>query len=107
MTDCKNLRTEDVTPWHSDVFDHPDYKYTCKLSGKEVIPCLRCNHARCKDYEPPLVYKYDIFNESDIHCRECQFVGNPDKFEIYCTKSGHIVQDQGYCNYIKKRDNQK
>lgn len=49
--------------------------------------------------------KYDVFNESDIHCRECQFVGNPDKFEIYCTKSGNVVQDQGYCNYIKKRDN--
>lgn len=52
MTDCKNLRTEDITPWHGDVFDHPDYKYTCDLSGNEVIPCFRCNYTRCKYYEP-------------------------------------------------------
>ena len=51
MTDCKNLIIEDVTSWHSDVFDHPDYKYTCKLSGKEVIPYLNCNQTRCKNYE--------------------------------------------------------
>ena len=30
MNDCKYLKTEDVTPWHGDVFDHPDYKYICE-----------------------------------------------------------------------------
>ena len=52
MTDCKNLNAEDVTPWHCDVFDHPDYKYICRLTGKEVIPCIRCNENKCKNYEP-------------------------------------------------------
>ena len=52
-----------------------------------------------------LIYHYDIFDESDIHCRECLYCGNPSKFEIYCTKSGRIVQDKGYCNYVKPRDN--
>ena len=51
MLDCKNLKKEDVTSWHSDVFDHPCYKYICKLSGKEVITYFRCNES-CKDYEP-------------------------------------------------------
>lgn len=52
MTDCKFLKVEDVTPWHSDVFDHPDYEYTCKKTGKKLIPCLHCNPGRCKDYDP-------------------------------------------------------
>lgn len=52
MSNCKNLITEDVTPWHGDVFDHPNYKYTCKLNNSEVIPCLHCNNTRCKHYEP-------------------------------------------------------
>lgn len=51
MTDCKNLITEDITSWHSDVFDHPSYKHTCRLTEKEVIPCIHCNDKRCKDYE--------------------------------------------------------
>lgn len=54
-----------------------------------------------------LIYRYDIFNESDIHCRECIHVGNPHSFEIYCDKSGHIVQDKGYCNYAERRDDNK
>ena len=52
MMDCKNLNVEDITPWHGDVFDHPDYEYTCKITGKEVVPNLRCNKIRCKDYDP-------------------------------------------------------
>ena len=52
MSDCKNLIIEDITPWHGDVFDHPDYKYTCKLTGEEVIACIHCNDKRCKSYEP-------------------------------------------------------
>jgi hypothetical protein len=52
MSNCKNLITEDITPWHGDVFDHPNYKYTCKLNNREVIPCLHCNNTKCKHYEP-------------------------------------------------------
>lgn len=42
MTDCKFLAIDDVTPYHGDVFDHPDYKYTCKKCNKEVIPFIHC-----------------------------------------------------------------
>lgn len=49
MDDCKYLKTEDVTPWHGDVFDHSSYRYTCKKTGKEVIPFI-CKK-RCKEYE--------------------------------------------------------
>lgn len=35
MDDCKYLKTEDITPWHGDVFDHPDYKYTCENVKKK------------------------------------------------------------------------
>ena len=52
MNDCKNLITEDITPWQGDVFDHPDYKYICKLIGREVITCIHCDIKRCKNYEP-------------------------------------------------------
>lgn len=43
--DCEYREAIDVTPWHGDVFDHPDYKYICTLSGKEVIPFIQCR--RC------------------------------------------------------------
>lgn len=52
MEDCKYLITKDVTPWHGDVFDHPDYKYFC---GKEEVlkeilwPRKKCS--RCEFYE--------------------------------------------------------
>lgn len=52
MNDCKNLVSEDITHWHGDVFDHPDYRNTCNLTGREVIPCIHCNESRCKNYEP-------------------------------------------------------
>ena len=52
MDDCKYLKIEDVTPWHSDIFDHPSYEYTCKLTGRKVIACIICNEKRCKKYEP-------------------------------------------------------
>ena len=51
-----------------------------------------------------LIYEYDIFNESDIHCRECKSCGNPKSFEIYCEKTGRIVQNKGYCNYAKRKE---
>lgn len=47
---CKYLNTEDVTPWQGDVFDHPEYKNTCQLTGKEIIPFLHCKKERCKHY---------------------------------------------------------
>lgn len=47
MEDCKYLKTEDVTPWHGDVFDHPDYKHTCEKIGREIIPFIHCK--RCKE----------------------------------------------------------
>lgn len=52
MTDCKNLKMEDNTPWHSDVFDHPSYIYICRMTGKQVVPCLNCGSTKCKNYDP-------------------------------------------------------
>lgn len=48
--DCKFLLIEDITSYHGDVFDHPDYKYTCEKCRQEVIPFLHCNEERCKNY---------------------------------------------------------
>ena len=56
MLDCENLKKEGVTPWHGDVFDHPCYKYICKLSGKEVLTYFRCNES-CKEYKPMQEHK--------------------------------------------------
>lgn len=50
MLDCKNLKKEDMMSFNSDIFDHPCYKYICKLSGKEVLTYFRCNES-CKNYE--------------------------------------------------------
>lgn len=50
MIDCKNLIIEDITPWHGDVFDHPIYEYSYKLSKKKIISHIHCNYKRCKDY---------------------------------------------------------
>lgn len=50
MMDCKFLVIEDTTSYHGDVFDHPDYKYTCEKCRQEVIPFLHCNEERCKNY---------------------------------------------------------
>ena len=52
MDDCKHLKIKDITYWHSDIFDHPDYEYICKITGKKVIACITCNEKRCKKYEP-------------------------------------------------------
>lgn len=51
MDDCKNLKTKDVTLYHGDVYDHPDYEYICEKCGRPVIPFLHCNSERCEDYE--------------------------------------------------------
>lgn len=46
--DCKFLVIEDTTSYHGDVFDHPDYKYTCEKCKREIIPFLHCNEEKCK-----------------------------------------------------------
>lgn len=47
---CPFFSAEDTTPWHSDVFDHPDYTYYCTKSGKkkEIHPfgCSRCKEMK-------------------------------------------------------------
>lgn len=50
MTDCKHLDAKDKSYNNNDIFDHPSYDYTCKKSGKSVIPCIVCNPQRCKNY---------------------------------------------------------
>lgn len=52
MTDCEYLKTKDVTPWHGDVFDHPEYIYICELTKEMLIPCIHCNKEKCKNYNP-------------------------------------------------------
>ena len=53
MTYCKNLTQKDVTWWHSDAFDHPDYEFICKLTGKRVNSRFSCcSDKRCENYEP-------------------------------------------------------
>ena len=46
MAECKYFSYEDTTPWHSDVFDHPDYEYYCLKNEKkkEIFSwtCLKC-----------------------------------------------------------------
>lgn len=47
---CKYLKIEDVTPWHGDVFDHPEYKYCCTLKNKELLfGILQCHN--CTKYD--------------------------------------------------------
>lgn len=50
--DCKHICTTDTTPWHGDVFDHPDYDHKCAISGKIVHPCFRCTPDKCSNFEP-------------------------------------------------------
>lgn len=49
-------------------------------------------------------YYFDIFNESEIHCRECKHVNNPYEFQLYCTKQKRMVQDDGCCGFADKRN---
>lgn len=35
--DCKHFKKEDITGWHGDVFDHPEYKCTC--DGEPIFKC--------------------------------------------------------------------
>ena len=63
MEDCKYLKIKDITPYHSDVYDHPDYSYTCIIINREVIPFIHCNKDRCKKY----IKNEECFNEDN--CR--------------------------------------
>lgn len=42
--DCIFYECQDVTSWHGDVFDHPDYEYYCHKSEKavKIIPYIHC-----------------------------------------------------------------
>ena len=52
---CPYFSVEDTTPWHGDIFDHPDYKYFCLKNNKkkEIIPSISCkkciNESRNRD----------------------------------------------------------
>lgn len=48
-------------------------------------------------------YHYDLWRESDIHCRECKYVYNPYAFELHCSKRGKVVQDNGCCKCARRR----
>ena len=41
--DCKFLVIEDTTSYHGDVFDHPNYKYTCEASEKLFLFFIAMN----------------------------------------------------------------
>lgn len=51
--ECKYCRIEDVTSWHGDIFDHPDYKYYCARQDKikEIFSwtCSKCPHYKEKE----------------------------------------------------------
>lgn len=50
---CIYFSAEDVTPWHGDVFDHPEYKYYCNRTNKikEIFPwtCSKCPYYKDKE----------------------------------------------------------
>ena len=47
---CIHLIKVDKTPWHGDVFDHPDYEYYClKNEKKKKIFSWSCS--KCPYYE--------------------------------------------------------
>lgn len=49
---CIYFKAKDITPWHGDIFDHPDYAYFCTREGKEKEICWPvkvCN--RCKNFK--------------------------------------------------------
>ena len=46
-TKCEHYIAKDVSPWHSDIFDHPTYESYCTKDGNEKISfpagaCKRC-----------------------------------------------------------------
>lgn len=47
--ECKYLEIEDATSCHSDVFDHPCYKYHCAEKNKDLpFGIFRCH--KCTKY---------------------------------------------------------
>lgn len=62
MIDCKYFEDIDVTPWHSDVFDHPSYQSFCHLKDKNIH---RYWCAKCENYIPDCesLSDYDIVRE--------------------------------------------
>ena len=49
MVGCKYSEVKDITTWHGDVFDHPQYQQFCNLHNREIT---RYTCPRCKDYIP-------------------------------------------------------
>lgn len=53
--ECIYFSAEDVTPWHEDVFDHPEYKYYCTRTdkAKEIFPwtCSKCPYCKTEREE--------------------------------------------------------
>lgn len=49
-----------------------------------------------------LEYHYDIFDKSEFHCRDCQFLVGKYNFQPFCELTGTTIQRQGYCNYFCK-----
>lgn len=50
--DCVYFKAEDVTPWHGDVFGHPDYEYFCTRKEKRKIfswTCMKCPYYKKED----------------------------------------------------------
>lgn len=52
--DCSYFEAEDITPYHGDVFGHPNYAYFCTKNGikKEIkfpyIQCKKCLNKRLR-----------------------------------------------------------
>lgn len=62
--DCIFYECQDVTSWHGDVFDHPDYEYYCHKSGKvvKIIPyihCKKCEYLAKNKIDYPLMTMTD------------------------------------------------
>ena len=50
MTECIYFSYEDITSWHGDVFNHPDYEYYC-LVGEEKKKIFPQTCSGCPYYE--------------------------------------------------------
>ena len=63
--DCIFYECKDVTSWHSDVFDHPNYEYYCHRSKKavKIIPYIHCK--KC-EYLAKNKTDYPLTNESKV-----------------------------------------
>ena len=96
MEDCKYLKTEDITGWHCDVYDHPNYKYICEKIGKEIIPFMHCK--RCKENTVGKNETQDaVYKDGIFICPNC----GKSTFPLalydgdYCIKCGQYIRWRG------------